>query len=246
MLVVNLPFSGDSKIPGAELGFQFFIKESYLEKDYFIDPDTFINMQNYDNKIIQDQVKKIVTEEIEEQRSILFFGGTHSTTSFIFENILENTKIPLTVFDAHIDKGDDISRYYNWNILSKINPLISRGLVIGTRHYYDQIANPSKFTIIDDIECQDFQKIEELIEEFIGKNAPIYVSIDLDVINSFEFPGVGFPEPGGISLVSLIGYIRKIKKISSCIIWDIVEFNPLIEKNRSVRALQRILQEIIY
>lgn len=73
-MLINLFW--DSKVPGAELGFHFFIKESYLEKDYFIESDAFINMLNYDNKIIQYQVKKIVTEEIEEHRSILFFWGS--------------------------------------------------------------------------------------------------------------------------------------------------------------------------
>ena len=54
--------------------------------------------------------------------------------------------------------------------------------------------------------------------------------------------------PGGLSLVNLVYFIRQIKEIKKIygknIIWDLVEYNPLVESTISNITLQRILTEI--
>ena len=68
------------------------------------------------------------------------------------------------------------------------------------------------------------------------------------MLNVSDFPGVSFPMPGGLSLVNLVYFIRQIKEIKRIhgknIIWDLVEYNPLVESTISNITLQRILTEI--
>lgn len=245
MKIVNFPFRGETKYPGAELGFRHFIKEYYLLKDYILEGDNYIGLVDYGNELDFCRAKKIINESIAGKQDILFFGGDHSTTSYIYEHLLEDNEIPVIVFDAHIDKSDeDITGYYNWNVLTKLNRVIPEGLVLGVRHYYSDIENPSNFRIIDDIECSNPNDIDSVVFNFASKYRTIYLSIDFDAINPIEFPGVGFPEPGGIWVRDIIRVIRILKKKKIQIICDFVEYNPMIEKKRSAAIILRLIEEL--
>ena len=246
MRIINLPFEGESKMPGTKLGFKYFLKHVYLYKEYYVNSRNFINLECYKDSEILKEAQSLIKKMINNKESIIIFGGNHSTTNFFVEHFLCDKHFPIIVFDAHIDKGEDVSQFYNWNVLSRLNNYISKGLVLGVRHYYSKIENPSKFNIFDDVALFDLNYIGEKIEEFIKNEKTIYVSIDLDVLSPVEFPGVGFKEPGGIFLAQLIFFIRKIRKYNKHIIWDIVEFNPLIEKEKSLQVLERILEEIMF
>lgn len=246
MLFIHLPFKGSTKIPGAELGFKYFLKENYMQRNYYYDVKDFVNLENYENDGIIEQANIIINKYIENKDSIIIFGGTHSTTDFFFRRLKGVRNFPIIVFDAHIDKGLWLNEYYNWNVLSRINDLIPKGLLLGVRHYYKDITNPHNFEVWDDIAMLSRQFIADKILNFCESEPILYVSIDLDVINPVEFPGVGFPEPGGINLVDLIYFIRLIRKTGKQIIWDIVEFNPLIEKDKSIKIIERVLTEILH
>ncbi len=56
-------------------------------------------------------------------------------------------------------------------------------------------------------------------------DAPVYLTIDLDVLDPSIFPGTGTPEPGGISFVELISAVHKMSgvNIAAC---DVNELAP--------------------
>ena len=49
--------------------------------------------------------------------------------------------------------------------------------------------------------------------EALGER-PVYLTIDLDVLDPSIFPGTGTPEPGGISFVELIAAVHKMSKLN--------------------------------
>ncbi|MDH5712460.1 MAG: arginase family protein, partial [Candidatus Bathyarchaeota archaeon] len=53
----------------------------------------------------------------------------------------------------------------------------------------------------------------------------IYLSIDLDILDPAYAPGLGYPEPGGISTRSLIDFINGLKELEIAA-FDIVELCP--------------------
>lgn len=244
-MFINLPFRGTSKIPGTELGFRFYLKENLLYKNYYIGSE-YLDFKNYEEEV--KDIIKVVDDLMNKKRDIVIFGGDHSTTTFMITEILQKYRLPIIIFDAHLDKGYHENKYMNWNVLNSIEDYITKGLIIGCRHYYEEIKTPNIYTVIDDIQLRKDKECD-IIDNFIMSintkdNPYVYVSIDLDVLNPIEFPGVGFTEPGGILLVELISFIREIKKKNIPIIWDIVEFNPLIEKDKSIKVINRLLQEI--
>jgi agmatinase len=57
--------------------------------------------------------------------------------------------------------------------------------------------------------------------------APIYLTLDLDVLDPGEMPGTGNPEPGGLRFAELSACIHSLKRASAPIIaLDVVELAP--------------------
>ncbi|MDR3085246.1 MAG: agmatinase [Christensenellaceae bacterium] len=69
----------------------------------------------------------------------------------------------------------------------------------------------------------DLKGIERLEDELSGR--PVYLSIDLDVLDPSVFPGTGTPEPGGISYAQLQEAILHLGRLN-VIGFDLVELSP--------------------
>jgi agmatinase len=56
-------------------------------------------------------------------------------------------------------------------------------------------------------------------------NKPVYITLDLDVIDPSLLPGVGTPEPGGLTFQELISLLKKLQALH-VIGFDMVELTP--------------------
>ena len=57
------------------------------------------------------------------------------------------------------------------------------------------------------------------------KNQPVYITLDLDVIDPGLLPGVGTPEPGGLTFPELISLLKRLQALH-VVGFDIVELTP--------------------
>jgi len=76
-------------------------------------------------------------------------------------------------------------------------------------------------------------------------DAPVYFTLDLDVIDPSAFPGTGTPEAGGISFLTLLEAIMQLKQLNivGC---DIVELAPNLDTSGISTALAcKILRELL-
>lgn len=67
--------------------------------------------------------------------------------------------------------------------------------------------------------------IAEAIIKHVGTDAPVYLSIDIDVIDPGLAPGTGTPEPGGWTTRELIRVLRGIEGLN-VVGADVVEVSP--------------------
>ncbi len=72
------------------------------------------------------------------------------------------------------------------------------------------------------------KKNPENIARAIGEKTPVYITIDLDVLDPSVFPGTGTPEPGGIDFNTLIDTLERFKNLNIVGI-DFVELSPDID-----------------
>jgi agmatinase len=57
------------------------------------------------------------------------------------------------------------------------------------------------------------------------KNLPVYITLDLDVIDPSLLPGVGTPEPGGLTFQGLVSILKTLQSLR-VVGFDLVELTP--------------------
>jgi arginase len=62
-----------------------------------------------------------------------------------------------------------------------------------------------------------------------GLRGPVHVHFDLDALEPAEFPHVGYPEPGGISVDYATGFLKQIAAQCDMVGFTLTEFSPLDE-----------------
>ena len=78
------------------------------------------------------------------------------------------------------------------------------------------------------------------------KDKPVYITIDLDVLDPAVFPGTGTPEPGGISYKELLGAIAQFQQLSHIVSADVVELSPQYDVSGASTAVAcKTIREIL-
>jgi len=77
----------------------------------------------------------------------------------------------------------------------------------------------------DDIDILGVQGVAQAILDRVGTERPVYLSIDIDVIDPGLAPGTGTPEPGGWTTRELIRVLRGIEGLN-VVGADVVEVSP--------------------
>ena len=117
----------------------------------------------------------------------------------------------------------------------KINSLTQVGIRTLNTHQREQ-AKKFGVTIIE-MKDFNFNFIEQL-------PSPLYISLDLDVLDPAYAPGISHHEPGGLSSRELINIIQSIK--ATVMGADIVEYNPVRDvNNMTAMVAYKLMKEIV-
>jgi agmatinase len=155
---------------------------------------------------------------------VLALGGDHAITyPLLRAQAARHPGFTLVHLDAHPDlydafEGDRLSHACPFaRILEE--RLVRRLVQVGIRTLNaHQRAQTERFGV-ERIEMKDWRP--DLVVEADG---PIYVSIDLDVLDPAFAPGVSHPEPGGLSTRDVIGLVQRLR--GPVVGADVVELNP--------------------
>ena len=173
----------------------------------------------------------------------LFLGGDHLSTYFTFWSLRQldqSSRIGIIYLDAHPDLYDNYegNNYSHACVLKRIidethidsTNIIQIG-IRATTPEQEEYANKAGITTIT---TQEFQQIgaheaANIAKTKLPKNLDkIYVSIDLDVLDPAYAPGVGNPQPGGLTTREVVSFIQNLEglKINA---FDVVELCPKID-----------------
>ena len=82
------------------------------------------------------------------------------------------------------------------------------------------------------------------VVESIGPGAPVYLTIDMDVLDPSEFPGTGTQEAGGFAYSRLVEDARLVCSKLNVVAVDNVELNPMLDQSgRSTALACKFLRE---
>jgi agmatinase len=82
------------------------------------------------------------------------------------------------------------------------------------------------------------------LHDMIG-DRPVYLTIDLDVLDPSVFPGTGTPEPGGLTFTQLLAAVHALKPLR-LVAADLVELSPHYDSSGiSTVAALKVMREIL-
>lgn len=77
------------------------------------------------------------------------------------------------------------------------------------------------------------------------KGKPVYLTMDLDVLDSAVFPGTGTPEAGGVTFQELLDAVIKLSDLN-IVACDINELSPMLDASgASTAAACKLLREVL-
>lgn len=173
---------------------------------------------------VPGQIERRVAQVIAEGGRPLVLGGDHSITYPVVRAVAAATPaLTILHFDAHADLYDtlDGDRHSHACPFARImeeglaRRLVQVGVRTLTRHQREQAARFG-------VEIIDMRAIAAGARPDVS--GPLYVSLDLDVLDPACAPGVSHWEPGGLSTRELLTMLQAIE--APLVGADLVEFNP--------------------
>ncbi len=179
----------------------------------------------------------------DQKARVLALGGDHAI-SFPVVNALTKAHDNLTIL--HLDAHPDLYDSYDGNRFSHACPFarimqtgrVKRLVQVGVRGMNDeQRQQVDKFGVTC-IEMKDYRS-----KNPIALEGPLYLSVDMDVLDPAYAPGVSHHEPGGMSTRKVLRLIQSIQ--CSIVGADIVEVNPDRDVNGMTAAVAaKLVKEI--
>lgn len=90
----------------------------------------------------------------------------------------------------------------------------------------------------------DFTGLEAVLDQLSGR--PVYVTVDLDVLDPSVFPGTGTPEAGGVSFMALLNAVIKTCESLDIVGCDVNELSPAYDQTGvSTAVAGKIVREFL-
>ena len=250
--IVGIPFdAGTSYRPGARFGPQAirqasrhlrtqyhpaYDTEPFAEQQVADAGDISCNPYNIEKAVLE--IQKGATELLGKVDRIISLGGDHTIALPLLRAVNHyHGPVALVHFDAHLDTWDT---YYGapYTHGTPFRRAAEEKLFLESASIHAGIRGPlySRDDLKNDkelgfkvIHCDEFQSegidhIVKRIRDRVGDN-PMYLSIDIDVLDPAHAPGTGTPEIAGMTSRELVGVLRGLAGLN-IISADVVEVSP--------------------
>jgi agmatinase len=91
--------------------------------------------------------------------------------------------------------------------------------------------------------------IDAIVDETVAVvgDGPVFLTVDVDVLDPAFAPGTGTPEPGGMTSVELLRAVREVARRLEIVGADVVEVIPTMVGSADITALvaDRLVREIL-
>lgn len=252
VVVVGAPYDGGTSYrPGARLAPRQIRHESCLLHGVGIDrgPGVFdlidvvdagdLDLSPFDMQLAIDSATSSLTRLVADNSAALVLGGDHSITlPAMRAAAAKHGPLAVLHLDAHSDTNEPVygglhhhGTPFRWGLEEKI---IAEGALVqvGIRGH-----NPAPDTLdwvrsrggrvvrADEVEgrIEVDALAAQIVEQLNGR--PLYVSVDIDVLDPAFAPGTGTPAPGGLTSREVIRLLQVIGDLQP-VGFDVMEVSP--------------------
>ncbi len=184
---------------------------------------------------------------LEDNKLPMMVGGEHLVTYPVIKALSEKYKdLHIIHLDAHTDLRDEFlgRALSHATVLRRCHDLVGDnhiyqfGIRSGDKHEFEWAKTHTH------LQKFNLNGLLEVIDSL--KDKPVYITIDLDVLDPSVFPGTGTPEPGGITYKELLDAMQSFTKLNNVVGADIVELAPMLDpSNVSTVVAAKTLREMI-
>lgn len=194
---------------------------------------------------VLDIIEQHTGHLLNDNKKPLMIGGEHLVTLPVVKKVYEKyPDVHVLHFDAHTDlreeyMGEQLSHASVikrvWDFLGD-NRIYQFGIRSGQK---EEFLWAKEHTILNKFNCNTLSDVVDHL-----KDKPVYITIDLDVLDPSIFPGTGTPEAGGISFHDMMDVIKEVQKLN-VVGADIVELSPHYDNTGVSTAVAcKILREL--
>ncbi len=193
----------------------------------------------------REAIEAGVRRVLESGAKPLVLGGDHSITYPVLRAFKDRGPLAILHFDAHGDIYDNFEgdRFSHACPFARVMEeglavrLIQVGLRTLTPHQREQ---SKKFGT----EIFGADRWRDAIPVVAGLRGPVYVSLDIDVLEPMLAPGLAHPEPGGLSVRDVLDVLFALR--TEVIGADVVEYNPRFDvRDLTARVAAKFVKELI-
>ncbi|MBE3520213.1 MAG: agmatinase [Firmicutes bacterium] len=194
-------------------------------KLYYDAGDLVLPMGNVEEAL--EVIKKAAAEILSRDKKFLALGGEHLITLPLVEAVVQrHPELVVIHLDAHADLRSHFTgtRYSHGTVIRRVAELLGPGRVyqLGVRS-----ADRGELEETRGLTEIHFYKVLEPLRTVVSKldSRPVYLTIDIDVVDPAFAPGTGVPEPGGITSQELLDAVASLQG-TNVIAADLVEVAP--------------------
>jgi len=237
-VILGCPYDGSASFrPGARFGPSAIRRASwgietyspYFNKDlgkFSIHDMGDLELPLGEKKISLDLIRKAVRKILSGKKFPILLGGDHLITLPAIEEILLwYPQLHLLHIDAHTDLREEYlgEILSHCTVMRRIIERLGEGRLfqIGIRSGIEEEFKLARK--MESIVSFDSASLSSMIRRL--RNRPVYITLDLDVMDPSLLPGVGTPEPGGLTFQELISLLKKLQRLH-VIGFDMVELTP--------------------
>ncbi len=197
------------------------------------------------------RVKAVVAEIIQAKKLPIMVGGEHSITKAAVESLPKDTG--LINLDAHLDMRDEFlgeklsHATFMRRVAEYLGPdhIMEVGIRAFSKPELDFCKKEGVMIVTPlDLRRDGLDKAGRRVSSFLGRFRHAYVTVDIDVLDPAFAPGVGNPEPDGLStdeLLSLVGS-SMVRNLSG---FDLVEVSPQLDSGQTAAVGAKVILEAV-
>lgn len=259
-VIVGLPFDNTASFrPGARFGpvrireasFMGGIEEYSIYQNKSLEDFNFydagdVDMRYGNTAANLETIYQVAKDLLVQDKRIFSMGGEHLVSLPMVKAYHEKyPDLVVVQFDAHADlrdeyKGEKLSHATVirriWELLQP-QSIFQLGIRSGDR---DELA----LTTPGQLYANQVLPAIPAIKSLIGQR-PVYITLDIDVLDPAFAPGTGTPESGGISAAELISAMLELASLN-VVGFDLVEIAPLLDASGQTATLgAKLLREAL-
>lgn len=166
------------------------------------------------------RIKSVMSELLRDGKFPVMLGGEHSITLGAVQAFREQfSDFSVLQVDAHTDLRDEFegTKYHHACVMKRIKDLGLPIIQVGIR-------SMSEGEKIENVFFAPEMPVDKIISVLKEK---VYLTIDLDALDTSIMPSVGTPEPGGLGWYDVLNLVKHIAQERKIIGTDAVELSPI-------------------